>query len=116
MPEQERIAYERYRDDLHHQASMVESTYKIGILKGEKSGIKKGEKIGIEKGEKIGIEKGEKIGIKKGEKKGEQKKAEAIAIRLMASGDMDAQKISDLTGLTMEEIEGLKGLEGSGTE
>ncbi len=51
---------------------MVESTYKIGLIKGE------------------------------------QKKAAAIATRLMGRGDMDAQTISDLTGLTMEEIEGLK--------
>jgi len=36
LPEQERLAYERYQDDLHYQASMVESSYTIGMLKGEK--------------------------------------------------------------------------------
>lgn len=36
LPEQERLAYERYQDDLHYQASMVESSYTIGIRKGEK--------------------------------------------------------------------------------
>ncbi len=42
LPDDERIAYERYRDDLHYQASMVESTYIIGMKKGEKKGEKKG--------------------------------------------------------------------------
>ena len=36
LPEDERIAYEQYRDDLHYQASMVESSYTIGIKKGVK--------------------------------------------------------------------------------
>lgn len=36
LPEQERVAYERYQEDLHYQASMVESSYTIGIRKGEK--------------------------------------------------------------------------------
>jgi len=42
LPDEERVSYERYRDDLHHQASMVESTYKIGMKKGEKRGEIKG--------------------------------------------------------------------------
>jgi len=41
LPEEERVAYERYRDDLHYQASMVESSYTIGMKKGENKGIKK---------------------------------------------------------------------------
>ncbi|MEA1933290.1 MAG: Rpn family recombination-promoting nuclease/putative transposase, partial [Thermodesulfobacteriota bacterium] len=41
LPEQERIAYERYQDDLHYQASMVESSFTIGIKKGEKRRAKK---------------------------------------------------------------------------
>lgn len=36
LPEQERLAYARYQDDLHLQASMVESSYTIGVKKGEK--------------------------------------------------------------------------------
>ena len=36
LPEQERVAYEKYQDDLHYQASMVESSYTIGVKKGEK--------------------------------------------------------------------------------
>ena len=46
LPEQERAAYERYQNDLHYQASMVESSYTIGVIKGEKRGeIKKAKEI-----------------------------------------------------------------------
>lgn len=42
LPEQERVAYEKYQDDLHYQASMVESSYTIGVKKGVKQGIEQG--------------------------------------------------------------------------
>jgi len=38
----ERESYERYKDDLHYQASMVLSTYGIGKLEGEQRGEQKG--------------------------------------------------------------------------
>ena len=46
LPEDERLAYNRYVDNLHYQASMVESSYGVGKLKGRKEG----EKIGEERG------------------------------------------------------------------
>ncbi|MBF0293818.1 MAG: Rpn family recombination-promoting nuclease/putative transposase [Magnetococcales bacterium] len=51
LPEAERQAYERYQDDLHFQASMVESTYGAGLIEGEKKGEQKGIQIGIQRGE-----------------------------------------------------------------
>ncbi|WPD24867.1 MAG: Rpn family recombination-promoting nuclease/putative transposase [Candidatus Electrothrix scaldis] len=36
LSDEERRAYERYQDDLHYQASMVESTYTAGVNKGRK--------------------------------------------------------------------------------
>ncbi|MBF0294379.1 MAG: Rpn family recombination-promoting nuclease/putative transposase [Magnetococcales bacterium] len=42
LPEEERHAYERYQDDLHYQASMVESTWTAGMMEGEKRGERKG--------------------------------------------------------------------------
>ena len=94
LPKQERLAYERYQDDLHYQASMVESSYTIGIIKGEKTGIIKGEKIGAKKGEI------------KGEKKGGKKKAIEIAKNLLDV--LDTKTIAVKTGLTEEEILKLK--------
>ncbi len=38
LPEQEQHAYARYSDDLHYQASMVESSYGVGRLKGRQEG------------------------------------------------------------------------------
>ncbi|MBF0613870.1 MAG: Rpn family recombination-promoting nuclease/putative transposase [Magnetococcales bacterium] len=46
LPEAERQAYERYQEDLHFQASMVESTYGAGLIEGKKVGIQIGEQKG----------------------------------------------------------------------
>ncbi len=46
--EDERLEYERYKESLHYQASMYESTYVVGHLDGEKKG-KQAEKIDIAK-------------------------------------------------------------------
>src|SRR3989338_2271757 len=70
LSDEEKLAYKRFVDDGHYQASMVESNYDKGLVEGKKLGVEEGEKIGIEKGEKVGIEKGEKVGIEKGEKVG----------------------------------------------
>ncbi len=40
LPEQERLAYEKYQNDLHYQASMVESSYAIGVKNGKIEGKK----------------------------------------------------------------------------
>ena len=67
----------------------------------------KGEKIGLEKGkaegEKIGLEKGKAEGLAEGE----NKKAIEVARKMLAKG-MDINDISELSGLSAEEIEKLK--------
>lgn len=40
LSDEERRAYERYQDDLHYQASMVESSYTVGVKKGVEQGKK----------------------------------------------------------------------------
>ncbi|MDO9105275.1 MAG: Rpn family recombination-promoting nuclease/putative transposase [Methylovulum sp.] len=42
LPEDEQKAYEHYKDDLHYQASMFESSFGDGFHEGEAVGIKKG--------------------------------------------------------------------------
>lgn len=67
-----------------------------GIMIGEKRGVSIGEKRGIEKGISIGEEKGslhEKIKMTK---------------KLLDDGSLSVEKISDLTGLSIEEIHSLK--------
>ena len=59
-----------------------------------------------EEGLKEGIEKGIKKGIKKGKLEGEKNKALSIAKNLKKSG-LDTKFISEITGLTIEEIKKL---------
>jgi len=44
LPGEERRAYERYLEDLSYQASMVQSSYGIGLIEGQKKGEEIGEK------------------------------------------------------------------------
>lgn len=80
LSDEERRAYERYQDDLHYQASMMESTYTAGVNKGVKQGIEQGEK----------------------------QKAAKIALNLIEKGVLDDQDISEMTELSVEEIKNLR--------
>ncbi len=55
---QERQAYEAYKESLHYEASMYESTYVAARIEGKMEGREEGR----EEGEQIGIAKGEIIG------------------------------------------------------
>ncbi|WP_446008097.1 Rpn family recombination-promoting nuclease/putative transposase [Candidatus Electrothrix sp.] len=80
LSEEERRAYSRYLENLHYQASMAESTWTAGMMEGEKKGIEKG----IEQGRR------------------------SVALNLLQSGILDIEKIAEMTGLTVEEVQGLK--------
>ena len=86
LSDSERDEYERYKEDLHYQASMFDSSYGEGFVKGKKEGIEKGKIDGKIEGEK-------------------QAKIE-IAKNLLDILDIDT--ISIKTGLSIEEIEELK--------
>jgi len=90
LPDHERSAYERYQDDLHYQASMVESSYTIGVRKGIKQGIERGIEQGIEQGMA----------------KGEKQKAIEIARNLIDI--LDSKTIAAKTGLSVEEVDILR--------
>lgn len=57
-------------------------------------------------GIKTGIEKGIKTGIEKGKKEGERKKAIEAAKKMKKSG-FESSIISDIVGLSIEEVEKL---------
>ena len=61
LPEEEQKAYEHYKDDLHYQASMFESSYGDGYYEGQVTGMEKG----MEKGVEIGRLEGESKLLKK---------------------------------------------------
>jgi len=100
MPEQDRIAYARYQDDLHHQASMVESSYTIGMKKGEKKGRAEGKEEGRAQGKKEGRAQGKEEG------RAEEKKE--IALKLAAAGILDIETVAEMTDLSVKEIEALR--------
>ena len=87
LPEQDRVAYEKYLDNLHYQASLFESSYVTGMKKGEKIGERRGEKIG--------------------EKRGGQRRSIEIARNLIDAGVLDIPVIAEMTELTVGEIEQL---------
>ena len=58
LDEKETAEYETFDEDLHFQASMVESTYGSGKWEGQRIGFEEGKRIGFEKGKQIGLEKG----------------------------------------------------------
>lgn len=87
LPEQERLAYARYQNDLHYQASMVESSYTIGKMDGIEEGIKEG--------------------MKEGKAEGIKERNTEIARNLLAADRLDIPTISEMTGLTVKEVEQL---------
>lgn len=50
LSDQERREYEDYLESLHYQASMYESSYKVGEMKGEKKGRIEGKEEGWQEG------------------------------------------------------------------
>jgi len=78
LTKEERLAYERYCENLHYQASMVESSYGMGKLEGKLVGME----IGLEKGKEI-----------------ERKE---IATKLLEL--MDVQSVAKATGMTLDAV------------
>ncbi len=78
LSEEERKEYEEYLENLRYQASMFESSYKVGEVKGRETGIKEGE----------------------------ENKAMEMAKKSLAEG-LSIELISKLTGLSKVEIEKL---------
>ena len=94
----ERAQYEEEMENRSYEASITKSNFKAGRVEGIK--------IGIEKGEKIGIEKGKLQGKIEGKAEGEHLAKIEIA-KVMVKKNLDIETISDLTGLTIEEIKKL---------
>ena len=86
LPEDEQRAYEHYKDDLHYQASMFESSFGDGYHEGEAAGVEKG----IEKGIQMGME----------------KTTNTIALKLIQQG-VAIENIVAVTGLNATAVEHL---------
>ena len=75
--------------------------------KGHKEGLEQGLEQGIEIGHESGLKEGIEQGIEKGLKEGSNNKARDIA-KNMLNKELDIELISQVTGLTAEEIKNLK--------
>ena len=73
-----------------------------GYDAGQKDGFTKGEKSGFTKGEKSGFSKGEQSGFTKGERK-----AALDIAKGMKRKNLDSSVITELTGLSLAEVESL---------
>lgn len=82
LPEQERSVFERYQDDLHYQASIVDSSYGIGKIKGRKEGRE--------------------------EVREEGKREERINMAMNLLDILDDKVISEKTGLSLEEVQKIR--------
>ena len=101
-----RLAEIRLMSELEEQSALA-TARAIGKERGEKLGRKEGEKLGREKGEKIGREQGEKIGREQGEKIGRDTKAKEMVQKLLKK-KMSLEEISEISGLTIAEIQGIE--------
>ncbi|MDR1543411.1 MAG: hypothetical protein LBS50_03170, partial [Prevotellaceae bacterium] len=83
----ERIAYDKYWDEVRRENMLVEGKFAEGVEKGFEKGIEKG----IEKGFEKGIEKG----------------IEKVAINML-NENIPVETISKFTGLSISELQTLK--------
>ncbi len=90
MPDPERLKYERYQSHLHHQASIYESTFVIGKMKGIKQGMEKGIEKGIEQ-------------EKENSRLQLQEEKRKIILRLAEKG-FDAQEVAVISGVEVDTV------------
>ncbi|WP_432631884.1 Rpn family recombination-promoting nuclease/putative transposase [Brachyspira sp.] len=96
-------AYDARDAFLVGQKIMLDRERKEGIKEGIEKGIKRGIKKGIREGIREGVEKGKLEGIKEG------RHAEQISMAIaMKNKNMDIKLISEITGLSIEEIRKLR--------
>jgi len=84
-------SYDKYWDMVSQEKTLIDDAWHKGITKGEEIGHSKG------------LQEGKEIGHSQGLKEGEKRKAVEMAEKCLQKG-MEWSDISDLTGLTLEEI------------
>ena len=95
-----------YRDIKNSIETARREGLEKGLAEGRAEGLEKGRAEGLEKGRAEGLEKGRAEGLEKGRAEGEKSKSVTIARKMKEKG-FPASDISEVTGLTEEEIEAL---------
>ena len=76
------------------------------LKEGHASGVQEGKKLGIEEGHASGVKEGHASGIKEGLARGIAENQRSIAVNILTKG-MDVSLVSDITGLSREDIASL---------
>lgn len=102
MTADERLAYERHLDNIRIQNDVINTAKNDGFAEGEEQGFAKGEELGFAKGQEQGFAKGREEGREEGILNEKTENA-----RKMKSKGYPLQDISEITGLSIDEIEAL---------
>ena len=77
-----------------------------GLAEGKSLGLAEGKSLGLAEGKSLGLAEGKSLGLAEGEVRGSRQKALETARILKQFGD-SVQKIVQVTGLTVQEVETL---------
>jgi predicted transposase/invertase (TIGR01784 family) len=97
------LAYDKVKMAVLDERSLISDSMEVGLEKGIEKGIEKGMAKGMAKG----LEKGRAEGLEKGLTKGREEAMAGIVVNALKKG-MSPEEISELTGLSMDEIVRLK--------
>ncbi len=98
-----RLAEIRLMSELEEHSALETAKAKgteEGLRQGKEEGLKQGKEEGLKQGKEEGLKQGKEEGLKQGEKNEKRK----IAKKLLEEG-FEIKKISEITGLSIEEIE-----------
>ena len=99
MNEEERRAYDAHIDNIMVQNDVLDTAREEGHAEGLEQGLAEGLALGMEEGMKKGLQEGMEKGMEKG--------IEKVALNMIKCG-IDENVIVNATGLTVEQIAGLR--------
>ena len=86
--------------------TISETQFSAGVERGKLLGLTEGKSLGLAEGKSLGLAEGKSLGLAEGEVRGARQKALETARMLKQFGD-SIQKIVQVTGLTVQEVETL---------
>ena len=86
--------------------TISETQFSAGVERGKSLGLAEGKSLGLAEGKSLGLAEGKSLGLAEGEVRGSRQKALETARILKQFGD-SVQKIVQVTGLTVQEVEAL---------
>ncbi|MET7253943.1 Rpn family recombination-promoting nuclease/putative transposase [Dyadobacter fermentans] len=103
LNKEEKMAWDAYLKVKWDNENSMDYAKKEAMREGREEGMKEGMKEGIKEGMKEGVKEGKEVGMKEGMKAGIKETRLQVA-RNMKTRGFDAETISEITGLTPEEV------------